>query len=188
MADTWNYTAASGSLQTNGPLRFHPDSNLGTVTLTFNSENLSEATLVSDDGGVTWSSFTLVSSGTTSDGMNNNFYKDFDEFSADAPPTYNVIEFNSTQYVFFPNSPNAEGRLSGNIQLVESVPPCFTAGTLIQTARGECHELCVSGLAHAGFRYGHALKRSSNMIAKWLRAANHSRTFRPPFSKLRIAR
>ncbi|MHC0055839.1 reverse transcriptase domain-containing protein [Actibacterium sp. D379-3] len=30
---------------------------------------------------------------------------------------------------------------------------------------GECHELCVSGLAHAGFRYGHALKRSSNMIA-----------------------
>tara|TARA_B100001059_G_scaffold235027_1_gene279354 strand:- start:924 stop:1721 length:798 start_codon:yes stop_codon:yes gene_type:complete len=92
---------------------------------------------VSDDGGVTWSSFTLVSSGTTSDGMNNNFYKDFDEFSADAPPTYNVIEFNSTQYVFFPNSPNAEGRLSGNIQLVESVPPCFTAGTLIQTARGE---------------------------------------------------
>jgi len=29
----------------------------------------------------------------------------------------------------------------------------------------ECPELCVSGLAHAGFRYGHALKRSSNMIA-----------------------
>jgi hypothetical protein len=31
--------------------------------------------------------------------------------------------------------------------------------------RWECHELCVSGPAHAGFRYGHALKRSSNMIA-----------------------
>ena len=29
----------------------------------------------------------------------------------------------------------------------------------------ECPELCVSELAHAGFRYGHALKRSSNMIA-----------------------
>ena len=29
----------------------------------------------------------------------------------------------------------------------------------------ECHELCVSGPAHADFRYGHALKRSSNMIA-----------------------
>ncbi len=29
----------------------------------------------------------------------------------------------------------------------------------------ECNELCVSGPAHAGFRYGHALKRSSNMIA-----------------------
>jgi len=55
-------------------------------------------------------------------------------------------------------------------------------------AARECHELCVSGLAHAGFRYGHALKRSSNMIANWLRAANHSRTFLPPFSKLRMAR
>ena len=30
---------------------------------------------------------------------------------------------------------------------------------------GECPELCVSELAHAGYRYGHALKRSSNMIA-----------------------
>jgi hypothetical protein len=30
----------------------------------------------------------------------------------------------------------------------------------------ECHELCVSGLAHAGFRYSHALKRSSNITAK----------------------
>uniref|UniRef100_UPI0035B660DC ribbon-helix-helix domain-containing protein n=1 Tax=Yunchengibacter salinarum TaxID=3133399 RepID=UPI0035B660DC len=39
----------------------------------------------------------------------------------------------------------------------------------------ECHELCVSGLAHAGFKHGHALKRSSNMIANWFLAANHSR-------------
>lgn len=30
----------------------------------------------------------------------------------------------------------------------------------------ECHELCVSGPAHAGFRYGHALKRSSNMTGR----------------------
>ncbi len=52
----------------------------------------------------------------------------------------------------------------------------------------ECHELCVSGPAHAVFRYGHALKRSSNMLANWLRAANHSRTFLPSFSKLRMAR
>jgi transposase len=53
---------------------------------------------------------------------------------------------------------------------------------------GECHEFCVSGPAHAGFRYGHALKRSSNIIANWFLAANHSRTFLPPFSKFRIAR
>ena len=52
----------------------------------------------------------------------------------------------------------------------------------------ECHEVCVSGLAHAGFRYAHALKRSSNRIANWFLAANHSLTFLPPFSKLRIAR
>ena len=58
----------------------------------------------------------------------------------------------------------------------------------VYTEIGECHKLCVSGLAHAGFRYGHALKRSSNMIANWLRAANHWRTFLPPFSKFRMAR
>ena len=52
----------------------------------------------------------------------------------------------------------------------------------------ECHNLCVSVPVHAGFRFGHALKRCSNMIANWLRAANHWRTFLPPFSKLRIAR
>ncbi len=38
----------------------------------------------------------------------------------------------------------------------------------------ECLKLCVSGLTHAGFRYGHALKRSSNKIANWFRAAIHS--------------
>jgi hypothetical protein len=30
---------------------------------------------------------------------------------------------------------------------------------------GECHELCVWPLAHAGFSHGHALKRSANMIS-----------------------
>ena len=39
---------------------------------------------------------------------------------------------------------------------------CLSLPDVVQR---ECHELCVSGLAHAGFRYGHALKRSSNMIA-----------------------
>ena len=35
----------------------------------------------------------------------------------------------------------------------------------LEIVQRECHEVCVSGLAHAGFRYCHALKRSSNMIA-----------------------
>ncbi len=52
---------------------------------------------------------------------------------------------------------------------------------------GECPEVCVSGLAH-GFSDTQAAKRSPNIMANWLRAANHSRTFRPSFSKLRIAR
>ncbi len=52
----------------------------------------------------------------------------------------------------------------------------------------ECPEFCVSVPVHGGFKYSHALKRSSNIIANWLRAANHSRTFLPPFSKLRMAR
>ena len=52
----------------------------------------------------------------------------------------------------------------------------------------ECHELCVWLPAHAGVSRGHAWKRSANMISNWLRAANHSRTFLPPFSKLRMAR
>jgi hypothetical protein len=60
--------------------------------------------------------------------------------------------------------------------------------TKAREAIREYPELCVSCLAHTGFRYGHALKRSSNMIANWFLAANHSRTFLPPFSKLRIAR
>ena len=38
-------------------------------------------------------------------------------------------------------------------------------GKVIRLKTRECPELCVSELAHAGFRYGHALKRSSNMIA-----------------------
>jgi hypothetical protein len=137
MTTTSDYTAAGGYLQTSGPLRFHPDTNLGEATLTFNAESILDATEVSSDGGDTWFAFTTLSGGTTNDKMNNNFYKDFDEFSADAPPSYNVIEFNSQQYIFFPDEPDAAGRLSGNIQLHENVPPCFTAGTLILTPSGE---------------------------------------------------
>ncbi len=66
-------------------------------------------------------------------------------------------------------------------------------GTLLNWEHGrrqprECPEFCVSVPVHGGFKYSHALKRWSNIIANWLRAANHSRTFLPPFSKLRMAR
>ena len=52
---------------------------------------------------------------------------------------------------------------------------------------GKCPELCVSGPVHA-VSDTQASKRSPNIMANWLRAANHSRTFRPSFSKLRMAR
>ena len=51
----------------------------------------------------------------------------------------------------------------------------------------KCPELCVSGPVHA-VSDTQASKRSPNIMANWLRAANHSRTFRPSFSKLRMAR
>jgi pyruvate dehydrogenase E1 component beta subunit len=51
----------------------------------------------------------------------------------------------------------------------------------------ECPELCVSGPVHA-VSDTQASKRSPNIMANWLRAANHSLTFRPSFSKLRMAR
>lgn len=54
-------------------------------------------------------------------------------------------------------------------------------------ARGECPDLCVSGPVHA-VSDTQASKRSPNIMANWLRAANHSRTFLPSFSNLRIAR
>ena len=58
----------------------------------------------------------------------------------------------------------------------------------LDSSARKCPKVCVSWLAHAGFRYFHALKRCSNMIANWFLAANHSLTFLPPFSKLRMAR
>jgi hypothetical protein len=51
----------------------------------------------------------------------------------------------------------------------------------------ECPELCVSGPVHA-VSVTQASKRSPNIMANWFRAANHSLTFRPSFSKLRMAR
>ena len=51
----------------------------------------------------------------------------------------------------------------------------------------ECPEVCVSAPVHA-VSDTQAAKRSPNIMANWFRAANHSRTLRPSFSKLRIAR
>ncbi|MBU3031364.1 hypothetical protein, partial [Paracoccus marinaquae] len=49
---------------------------------------------------------------------------------------------------------------------------------IVQEYFGECQELCVSDPAHA-VSDTQAAKRSPNIMANWLRAANHSRTFRP---------
>jgi len=52
---------------------------------------------------------------------------------------------------------------------------------------GEYPKLCVWGSAHA-VETGHLLTRSGYRIANWFRAATHSLTQRPAFSKLRIAK
>ena len=68
------------------------------------------------------------------------------------------------------------------------ISPDETAlGGVIEQIDRECPELCVSGPAHA-VSDTQASKRSPNIMANWLRAANHSRTFLPSFSNLRIAR
>ena len=51
----------------------------------------------------------------------------------------------------------------------------------------EYPKLCVWVLAHA-VKTGHLLNRSGYRIANWFRAATHSLTQRPFFSKLRMAR
>ena len=51
----------------------------------------------------------------------------------------------------------------------------------------EYPRLCVWVLAHA-IKTGHLLNRSGYRIANWFRAATHSLTQRPFFSKLRMAR
>ena len=53
---------------------------------------------------------------------------------------------------------------------------CHPGGT--RPALRKCPELCVSGPVHA-VSDTQASKRSPNIMANWLRAANHSRTFRP---------
>ena len=69
----------------------------------------------------------------------------------------------------------------------------FTGDTLLirgtgrtDFQKGVSETLCM-GLAHA-VEMGHLLNRSGYKIANWFRAATHSLTHRPVFSKLRIAR
>jgi hypothetical protein len=62
------------------------------------------------------------------------------------------------------------------------------ASQRMRASAGECPEFCVWRPVHAGFSHAHAVKRVSNRIASWLRAAIHSRAVRPSFSKLRMAR
>ena len=56
-----------------------------------------------------------------------------------------------------------------------------------QSLSWEYPRLCVWVLAHA-IKTGHLLNRSGYRIANWFRAATHSLTQRPFFSKLRMAR
>ncbi|NKX42970.1 Hint domain-containing protein [Roseicyclus persicicus] len=113
-----------------------PAQNLGESTLVFDSANLGAATTVSLDGGTTFTSFSVLDAGLVSPKSNNNFFKDFDEFSADDPPFFAVIEVGTVQYIFFTDSPTSAGRLSGNIFLDGGLVICFEASTEIMTDQG----------------------------------------------------
>lgn len=83
-------------------------------------------------------------------------------------------------------SPGRADRLSGRLAFVAAEVVDHDHIARSQDRR-ECHELCVSVPVHA-VSDTQASKRSPNIMANWLRAANHSRTFLPSFSNLRIAR
>ena len=152
------FNAAGGRLQTNGPLRFHPAEDLGDlqllfapgangqpdpsgdVALGFPAGGSANGTVVSTDGGETWQSFSILSGGRVADGHNNNFFRNFDEFSAGDAPDYLVLDIGGQQVLFFPSAGTAAGPLEGNIHLSEGAVAavvCFLAGTRILTDLGE---------------------------------------------------
>ncbi|MGR3549299.1 IS110 family transposase, partial [Pseudooceanicola sp.] len=78
--------------------------------------------------------------------------------------------------------PQGAANASKRIAIVEDPTSGLPADAIptLKTLR-ECPDLCVSGPVHA-VSDTQASKRSPNIMANWLRAANHSRTFLPSFS------
>lgn len=72
-------------------------------------------------------------------------------------------------------------------RVISGIIHVLRVGCRWQDCLREWHELCVSGPAHA-VSDAQASTRPPDIMANWLRAANHSRTFRPSFTNPRIAK
>lgn len=108
-------------------------------------------TLVTLDGGETWQNFTVVSSGEvwgTPSIFNASGIPDWDP---NEPLIAVVIQVGSEKFVFFPDYPDATGKLPGLIKIGNDGKPifiCFVAGTMILTPKGEVpvEELCAGDM------------------------------------------
>ncbi len=149
---TFTFTAAAGFLN---PAGFQTTAAaLGSSTLTFapavdgvpdpggnleiGPNGIDPDTVVSLDGGATWQSFSTALIGTVTG--TPAFFNGNDNFEPGDPPTAVVIEIDGTQYVFFPDQPEADGPVNGVLKVAEgdgSLVICFCAGTQVLTPDGE---------------------------------------------------
>lgn len=151
-SNTATFTASGGFLN---PAGFQSMSNqLGEMSLIFapgkdgmpdpsgnldlSIHGIDPDTVVSLDGGETWTSFSVKEVAAIE--ATPAFFRGNDNFDASDPPTAVVIDIGGTEYVFFPDHPDASGPLNGVLKFGPSMPSiviCFCEGTRILTPRGE---------------------------------------------------
>lgn len=151
-ATTATFTSAAGFMN---PAGFQSMANaLGSMSLTFapgkdgepdpdgdlkiSPNGIDPNTVVSLDGGDTWTSFEVVSIATVTG--TPAFFNGNSNFDASDPPVSVVIKVDGEEFIFFPDSPEATGPLNGVLKFGDQIPSlviCFCEGTRILTPRGE---------------------------------------------------
>ncbi|WP_114964729.1 Hint domain-containing protein [Alkalilacustris brevis] len=109
----------------------------GDLSLEANGE-IDPNTLVSLDGGDAWVEFKTIASGPVT--FTPSIYNAADTPEFEEPVIATVIEVDGEQFVFFPEYPDATGKLPGLIKIDDDgniIFVCFVAGTMILTPEGE---------------------------------------------------